>query len=253
MLRPSLHGTEVNIFVMNKFDYSLVLTRADGTTKIIPVEFTRALSSKSIRITPNLARQIVRVSYPIYSPRARAISFLEDKKEWVATKLSKAPDKTRIEDGMEISIFGRIFRIAHLPNARRGVFAEGGTLFVSGGSEFMHRRVLDYIKIEAGKFFTNSTRAYAKKLDKKPAKISIKDTTSRWGSCTADGYLSFSWRLAFAPIHIAQYIAAHEVAHLAEMNHSPKFWRTLARMYDGDIEAAQKWLARNGAKLWTLE
>ncbi|MDR3126080.1 MAG: M48 family metallopeptidase [Rickettsiales bacterium] len=235
------------------YEYSLALDRTDGTTKVMPVEFRRVISSKSIRITPDLARQSVKVTYPFYVPRARAIDFLESKKEWVAAKLLKAPERRRIADGTAIDLFGRRLRIAHIPGARRGVWSEGEHLFVSGGAEFLHRRVMDHVKSEALKYFGAATRAYGAKLGVKVGRIRVKDTVSRWGSCSANGDMSFSWRLAFAPLYVAEYIAAHEVAHRIEMNHGIKFWRLLRRAYDGNIDAAAKWLARNGAKLWGWE
>jgi predicted metal-dependent hydrolase len=235
------------------YEYSLALDKADGTTKVVPVEFKRTLRSKSIRITPDLARQNVKITYPFYVPRSRAIGFLESKKEWVASKLAKAPEHKKINDGASIEVFGRRLRVAHIPGARRGVWSEGEYLFVSGAPEFVHRRVMDHIKAEALKYFNSAVRGYAARLGVETGRISVKDTVSRWGSCSANGNMSFSWRLAFAPLSVAEYIAAHEAAHRIEMNHGIKFWRVLRSVYDGNIDRATKWLARNGAKLWEWE
>ena len=83
--------------------------------------------------------------------------------------------------------------------------------------------------------------------------ISVKDTSSRWGSCASNGNLAFSWRLAFAPLFVVDYIVAHEVAHLKELNHSSKFWNVVKDIYDGDVNMAQKWLLRNGILLYSIE
>ncbi|MDR2098737.1 MAG: M48 family metallopeptidase [Rickettsiales bacterium] len=236
-----------------KFEYSVVIKRADGSVKIVPVEFSRVLSSKSIKITPQLARQIVRVTFPIYVSRARAIAFLESKKDWVAEQLERAPDKIAIADGATIPFMGQKYRVAHIPNARRGVWTEGGYIFVSGDARYLNRRVKDFVKSEIKKYFTAMAKAYAKKLAVHVNKVSVKDTVSRWGSCASTGNLSFSWRLAFAPVWVADYIVAHEVAHLSELNHSYRFWRVVRRIYDGDVDKAQKWLARNGLSLYAIE
>jgi predicted metal-dependent hydrolase len=235
------------------YEYSLILTRADGTSRTVPVACRRVISSKSIRIAPDLAHQSVRVTYPFYVSRAKAIEFLESKKEWIASHLSKVPEHRRITDGAVMEIFGRRCRVAHIPGARRGVWREGEYLFASGSREFLHRRVMDYIKSEASKYFNATVRAYAERLGVKAGRITVKDTVSRWGSCSANGNMSFSWRLAFAPLAVAEYIVAHEVAHRVEMNHGVRFWRLLRSIYDGDIDHASKWLARNGAKLWEWE
>jgi predicted metal-dependent hydrolase len=238
---------------MRAFDYSFIIKRDDGSVKIVPVELRRVLSSKSIRITPHLARQVVKVTFPIYVSRARAIAFLESKKDWVAGQLERAPDKIQISDGSVIPFMGQKYKIASIPNARRGVWLEGGYMFVSGRPEHLNRRAKDFVKSEVKKYFSALARAYAEKLSVRVGNVSVKDTTSRWGSCTSTGNLSFSWRLAFAPIWVADYIIAHEVAHLAELNHSYRFWRVVKRIYEGDADKAQRWLARNGLSLHAIE
>ena len=89
---------------------------------------------------------------------------------------------------------------------------------------------------------------HSKTLGVKARSISLRDQTSRWGSCTAGGLLSFSWRLIMAPAHVLDYVAAHEVAHLVEMNHGPRFWKHVARCMPR-LEEAKRWLRSHGADL----
>ena len=102
-------------------------------------------------------------------------------------------------------------------------------LCVAGGYDFIDRRVHDFLKREARNELQKSAQEYAQALGVRVKRISIRDQSSRWGSCTSAGSLSFSWRLILAPPFVLDYLAAHEVAHLVEMNHSPRFWRVVAR------------------------
>jgi predicted metal-dependent hydrolase len=108
--------------------------------------------------------------------------------------------------------------------------------------------VLDYLKREARKELQKASLYYAQALGVKVRRLSIRDQSSRWGSCTSAGSLSFSWRLILAPSRVLDYLAAHEVAHLVEMNHSAKFWRLVRRICP-DHEAAKAWLDAHGADL----
>ena len=238
---------------MKPFEYSFVIKKDGGIVKVIPVEFIKSISAKSIKITPNLAKQIVYVSYPFFVSRRKAVDFLESKKDWVSRQLEKVPDSIVIADGAVIEMLGKKYKISHIPTARRGVWIEEDYIFVSGGIEFLNRRVKDFIKVEVKKYFCRRVKYYANMLGAEYGKISVKDTTSRWGSCASNGNLSFSWRLAFAPIFVIDYIVAHEVAHLAELNHSFRFWRVVKQIYGDDIDKAQKWLSRNGLSLYAVE
>lgn len=238
---------------MKPFEYSFVIKKNDGTVQVIPVEFMRSFSSKSIKITPNLARKIVKVSYPVYISRSRAVAFLEVKKDWVATQLEKVPEKKIMADGVVVQLFEKQYKVSHIPSARRGVWMEENYIFVSGELEFVNRRVKDFIKQEMKKYFTEQSKYYADVLKVTVAKVSVKDTVSRWGSCASNGNLSFSWRLAFAPLFVMDYIVAHEVAHLVELNHSCRFWNVVKKIYEGDIEKAQKWLSRKGLSLYAVD
>ena len=93
---------------------------------------------------------------------------------------------------------------------------------------------------------------HTEQLGKPAAGLRVKDTKSRWGSCTSDGKLSFSWRIAMAPAHVLNYLAAHEVAHLEEMNHGPKFW-ALCRRLCPDTDTAKAWLKRHGSALHAVD
>jgi hypothetical protein len=109
--------------------------------------------------------------------------------------------------------------------------------------------VHEWLKSEAKREIETKAREKAEAIGKKIKKISIRDTKSRWGSCTDEGELAFSWRLVFAPKHVLDYVVAHEVAHLKEMNHGPRFWK-LCKELARSINPARDWLEEHGTELY---
>src|SRR6185437_1646995 len=144
-------------------------------------------------------------------------------------------------------------RIVHRTAQRGTVWTElrdsgERVLCVAGGAEFIERRVHDYLKREARKDLQKASIHYAQALGVKVKRLSIRDQSSRWGSCTAAVSLSFSWRLILAPPFVLDYLAAHEVAHLVHLNHSRRFW-ALTRQLAPQTERAEAWLRAHGAAL----
>jgi predicted metal-dependent hydrolase len=124
-------------------------------------------------------------------------------------------------------------------------------LHVPGGANHMKRRLVDWLKAEAAHDLDVASTRYARAMDAEFRKLNVRDQKSRWGSCSSDGVLSYSWRLILAPSFVLDYVAAHEVAHLREMNHSTRFWRLVLK-HCPDSRAAMAWLKRNGARLHAL-
>lgn len=121
-------------------------------------------------------------------------------------------------------------------------------LLVGGDAKHFSRRVLDFLCREAGRDLADRVKHHAAIVGLEPRAITIKDTTTRWGSCTHDRRLAFSWRIVMAPPAVLDYLAAHEVAHFREMNHSPNFW-ALCRELCPEMEAGKAWLKRHGSGL----
>ena len=120
-----------------------------------------------------------------------------------------------------------------------------------GDERFISRKVLDFLKREAKRDLQTSVSRYAKELDVRPRSITLRDTTSRWGSCSSEGALNFSWRIVLAPPAVLDYLAAHEVAHLREMNHSSNFW-SLVESVCPDYDLHRVWLRKHGTKLHSV-
>jgi hypothetical protein len=172
---------------------------------------------------------------------------------WIAARLGRLPKAAPFQAGTVVPLRGVAHRIVHRAGERGTVWTETRdsgekVLCVAGGAEHMERRVLDYLKREARKDLQKASLAYAEELGVRVKRVSIRDQSSRWGSCTAAGSVSFSWRLVLAPPFVLDYLAAHEVAHLVEMNHSARFWRVVAKICPS-VERAKTWLDTHGNDL----
>lgn len=150
--------------------------------------------------------------------------------------------------GAEVLIGGVPHVIRHDPKARGGAFLDGKTIVVTGALEFLRRRVADFMRAEARRRIVLRVTPHAEALGVKPRAIRVKDTRSRWGSCAPDGTLAFSWRLVMAPDWVLDYVVAHEVAHLRELNHSARFWAHVDALAP-QREAAVEWLRVEGPAL----
>jgi predicted metal-dependent hydrolase len=152
-----------------------------------------------------------------------------------------------------VPLRGEPHRIEHRAGARGTAWIELGddgsrALCVAGEAPHVARRVRDYLKREAKRELEAASRRYAAQLDVKVKRVSVRDQASRWGSCSTTGVLSYSWRLILAPPFVLDYLAAHEVAHLIEMNHSRAFWRIVGRICP-HAGRAKAWLDAHGADL----
>lgn len=190
----------------------------------------------------------VAVTLPRGASDREALAFVSSKIDWIMKKLAALPDRVGLADGTLIPFLGVEHRIYHHPGARRGVWREEGSLHVSGQPEHLTRRLLDWIKREARIQISERVAEKAARIERKAGRISIRDTRSRWGSCAANGNLSFSWRLILAPEYVFDYVIAHEVSHLVEHNHGANFWRVVATLTP-EMEQAKYWLRKNGETL----
>ena len=151
------------------------------------------------------------LSIPRFCSRKRAINFVIENMDWILETLQKLPERKYFSSGETISLFGQNITISHQPNARCGVRLDGNTLIVSGGAEFLHRRVKDYIRKAAADEFYKLSAPLAAQIGCKINGIYIKDTKSRWGSCSTLNNINYNWRIALAPQYAINYLMAHEV------------------------------------------
>jgi len=184
---------------------------------------------------------------------SEAREFAEKHRAWIAARFGRLPKPAPFAHGSELPLRGVTHSIVHRRGARGTVWTESDScgdrlLCVAGEAEHVSRRITDYLKRQAKRDVEIAAKHYAEKLGVTFRRISIRDQASRWGSCSTTGMLSFSWRLVLAPRYVLDYLAAHEIAHLVEMNHSARFWRVLRRICP-DLERAKVWLDVHGTDL----
>lgn len=227
---------------------ALIVTRTG-----VPVAVRRSRRARrlTLRVDPVTAEAVITV--PPSAPSAQVRDFLDRHTGWIAERQAAHPGRIPFAPGNSVPVEGVAYRIEHRPGRGRPVHCGDGVLAVTGPDPAcVPRRVHDHLRQRARQRLTDLSRAKAARLPagaRPLTGVTIKDTRSRWGSCSTTGRLSYSWRLIMAPPPVIDYVAAHEVAHLAEMNHGPRFWRLCAALTEGDGEASKTWLKREGMSL----
>ncbi|RFD19204.1 M48 family peptidase [Komagataeibacter melaceti] len=200
----------------------------------------------SMRIDP-LGGHVV-ITLPPGARRTDGLALLRAHSAWVAAGLSRLPPRTELRHGGHVLLDGQRHEIHHAPEARRGVWLEDGRLHVSGAEEFIARRAMAWLRAQADALLPARLRLQAAQGGFHPTQVRLRDTRSRWGSCSSDGSIMLCWRLVMAPQEVQHYIIAHELAHLRHMNHGPDFWQLVDRLTPHRRQA-EKWLRAHGAGL----
>ena len=222
-----------------------VFTLVSGQT--VPVIITTRRGIRNITLRPKVRPKMeIHISKPWLVSTAAALRFLESKQKWVECVFEKCPSRIVLKPGDVIEFLGRSIELRH-DASRRSNVCVGDVLLVGGDINMFERRVRDYVKSEFMRELKSIIRTAPREFW--PMRISLRDTTSRWGSCSTSGTMSFSWRLAFAPVDVMRYVVMHELAHVRHMNHSPEFWRLVSELYGPGVERAKRWLAKNGGEL----
>ncbi|MBX2855557.1 MAG: M48 family metallopeptidase [Rhodobacteraceae bacterium] len=213
----------------------------------LSVELRRSAAARRLSLTVSHIDGRARLTAPRNCPRSAAVAFLRDHRDWLRGAMSRALEVVILTPGAEVPYQGRSVLIKH--SSRRGVrLSSSGVLEVGGPESQVGARVAAWLKEEARAALLSAVQRYSEALDTPFARISMRDTRSRWGSCSSNGSLSFSWRLILAPPDVLDYVAAHEVAHLIEMNHSPRFWAVVERLRP-DWRSQRDWLRLHGSEL----
>jgi predicted metal-dependent hydrolase len=199
-------------------------------------------------------RRAVIVTLPVQCDLGEAGSFVNRNIEWVRERLNSLPLPVPFADGTLMPLRGEFHRVVFTgKRASDGVVRAKATtslheLRVSGHAEHAPRRLRDWLATEARRDLDARVVVHARALGVKAKRIAVRDQATRWGSCSTTGVLSFSWRLILAPTRILDYVAAHEVAHLAEMNHGPRFWAHVERLLP-TMKEDKRWLQLHGLDL----
>lgn len=215
-----------------------------------PVEVHLKRSARARRFSLRVSRLDgkVTLSMPVRAREGEALAFLKGNEDWLRQTLSAMPGPTlqAVGPGTAIQVEGDPLVLT--PASGRGVRAEGGLLLVPGSPETMGPRVAAWLKVLARDRLATASSHYAGLVGRRYTSLAIRDTRSRWGSCSPDGRLMYSWRLIMAPPAVLDYVAAHEVAHLVELNHSPAYWRVVTGICP-DWKDHRAWLKTHGNTL----
>jgi predicted metal-dependent hydrolase len=220
--------------------------------QVFRVTLKRRSATRRMTLRVSSATGAVVLTVPEQVDVAAAHRFADAHGGWIAIRLARIPARVPFVTGAEIPLRGIPHRILQVPQggaASARVDPSGEpAIVISAEASQVARRVRAFLTHEAKHDLVAAVGRHTNALGTPARSITVRDTRSRWGSCSARGSLNFSWRLILAPPFVLDYLAAHEVAHLKEMNHSPRFWR-LAHSLCPYVEEAERWLKRNGADL----
>jgi len=224
---------------------SITFDLPDNTQAEIDVRINRRAKHLRLKVEPD-GQVVLVLPSPGNWPEGQ--DFLRERAIWLASRLRLMADYTAFAPDAVIPVLGFDHVIRHDPLHRGAVKGDDNVITISGKLEHLPRRLTDWLKAQAREELSERARAYAARLDRRIVRITLRDTKGRWGSCSANGNLSFCWRLILAPEHVLDYVAAHEVAHLVELSHSKKFWRIVEELRV-DYKISDQWLTRHGSNL----
>jgi len=237
----------------------------------LPLLLRRSLRARRFSLQVSEARRGAILTMPVYSSFAEADEFLSRHLDWLKERVAGLSEPVPFTHGAIVPLrgFAHQLRFAGAVRRRGVVWMEAAEdakaapawpqgarlpirrlprLVVAGEPEHAPRRMLDWLKRQAHQDLKARVDVHANRLGLSPARIFVRDQTTRWGSCSTTGALSFSWRLVLAPPFVLDYLAAHEVAHLGHMNHGQRFWNLVERTMPRH-EEARSWLRKHGASL----
>jgi len=221
----------------------------------LPLRIVENRRARRLTLRIDTGGRGLRITVPPGVARREVDRFLTRHQDWLEQRLAKVPKRPNVRPGIKLPIRGVPHRIVHEPGTRGTVTASKKTgeplLIVHGEREHLPRRITDFLKRQAKRDIEALVEKHTTAIRKRAKTIRYRDTVSRWGSCTSEGNLSFSWRIMMAPPAVIDYLVAHEVAHLKEMNHGAKFWKLCEKLCP-EMERCRAWLKRNGGALQAI-
>lgn len=213
-----------------------------------PITVNLRVSKRAKRLSLRVSRLDGKVSLtmPTFGKERDAIAFLQEREEWLRKHLTDVKPSTKLNIGSTILIDGTETPIV-ASNVKRAKLSNG-VLQVPDLPDVVGAKVKAFLRLRARDALAEASDMYAAEVGRSYKKLSLRDTRSRWGSCSSEGVLMYSWRLVMAPVDVLNYVAAHEVAHLVEMNHSQAFWNVVANLMP-DYQVHRRWLKENGDQL----
>jgi predicted metal-dependent hydrolase len=214
---------------------------------MLDVVFRRHAQARRLVLRLDSSGTSVLVTVPKGVSRVKALEFTERSRQWIEERVRTRGGLIHLEPGALLPLRGTEHEICHVNTLRGTVSVDPSRRLINvpGDPQHLERRLHDFLKASARTDLTRASERYAALMGVRFRRITIRDQRSRWGSCSANGDLSYSWRLILAPPFVLDYVAAHEVAHLKHLDHSPRFWR-LVLTHCRDAHKAKEWLKAQG-------
>ena len=213
----------------------------------IPVSLRVSARARRLSLRVSALDGKVSLTLPRRVPLREAEAFLREREDWIRGHVQATPAPVHLSPGGTVPFAGVPHRLV-VAGGRTARLGDGVITLPASAPEKTGARVAALFKLQARARLTAASTGYAEALGRQFSAITLRDTRSRWGSCSPQGRLMYSWRLVMAPPAVLDYVAAHEVAHLVEMNHSSAFWALLEKLMP-DYKRHRQWLRRNGASL----
>ncbi|WP_417316632.1 M48 family metallopeptidase [Emcibacter sp.] len=231
-------------------DGKKILALDDGI--LLPVIFKPHPRAKRLKLRYDAAKGAAIVTLPPRTSKKSGFEFARRHTDWLNRQKNSFSDQNILSPGSYLSFLGHDHLIIHQPDASGRVRREEGQVIVGGPAGGFDVRLLNWLKKQARERLEQAVGEMAARSGVSCRKLRIGDPKSRWGSCSSSGTLSFSWRLIMTPENVFDYVVAHEVAHLKEMNHSPAFWREVDKLVDHS-QTSRRWLRQHGPHLMALQ
>lgn len=222
------------------------VTLPDGAT--LPISVRRSPRARRILLSVTPVDGSVELVLPCGVPLAEGMAFVEAKSAWIAARTAGALGRVPFAEDVVLPWLDGSLQIQRTEARRATAWREGATLHVPGRQDELPGRVGRWLRNAARAEISPRVADKSARLDRPYRRIAVREVRTRWGSCSARGNLNFSWRLGLAPEAVLDYVVAHEVAHLAELNHGKKFWAHVTDLCE-DPDGARAWLRANGPSL----
>ena len=210
----------------------------------LAVRLRRSARAQRVALSVSRLDGTVTLTLPARASLRSALRFLEERRDWLESAVSGLEGPVMVDAGTDLPVEGTLLTLTPAP--LRSARIEGTALLVPAARPVAG--ALAFLRLKARDRLAERVGVHAQALGYGVGKLTLRDTRSRWGSCTASGDLMFCWRLIMAPPRVLDYVAAHEVAHRAQMNHSPAFWAEVARLFPAHADS-RRWLKQHGPAL----
>ena len=217
----------------------------------VPLRVRRNARARRVVLRVDAARDEAILTLPARVSLNEGLRFVRERGDWLMARLDQLPARVPFADGAVVPLAGVPHAVRHVAKRARGegvVRIENGEILVAGRVEHVSRRLYDWLRAEAKRTLEPLVRDKARRLGVPIRRVTVRDTKTLWGSCSVSGDVSLCWRLTLAPPVVADYVCAHEAAHLMIRGHSARFWRLVEDLAE-DMTAARRWLARDGETL----